>query len=95
MVKHTQTARRLLQTNYLNVFDYFVKLALKELKTMEKSFKFYGKSLPLDPSKDFHFNFPHPQSSKIGSSWLIKGYTGEEFWKFISFFIYNLLKSLQ
>ena len=32
MVKHTQTIRRLLPTNYLSVFDHFVGLALKGLK---------------------------------------------------------------
>ena len=31
MVKHTQTIRRLLLTNYLSVFDYFAGLALKGL----------------------------------------------------------------
>ena len=32
MVKHTQTIRRLLPTNCLSVFDYFVGLALEGLK---------------------------------------------------------------
>ena len=32
MVKHTQTIRRLLPTNCLNVLDNFVELALKRLK---------------------------------------------------------------
>ena len=32
MVKHTQTIRRRLSTNCLNVFDHFVGLALKGLK---------------------------------------------------------------
>ena len=31
MVKHTQTICRFLPTNFLNVFDHFVKLALKGL----------------------------------------------------------------
>ena len=31
MVEHTQTIRRLLQTNCLSVFDHFVGLALKGL----------------------------------------------------------------
>ena len=31
MVKHTQTIRRLLPTNCLSVFDYFMGLALKGL----------------------------------------------------------------
>ena len=31
MVKRTQTIRRLLPTNCLNVFDHFVGLALKSL----------------------------------------------------------------
>ena len=31
MVKHTQPIRRLLPTNCLCVFDYFVSLALEEL----------------------------------------------------------------
>ena len=31
MVKHTQTIRRLLPTNCLNVFNHFVGLALKGL----------------------------------------------------------------
>ena len=32
MVQHTQTIRRQKSTNCVSVFDYFVKLALKELK---------------------------------------------------------------
>ena len=32
-----------------------------------------------DPFKDFHFNSAHSQSSGTGSSWLIKGYTDEDF----------------
>ena len=36
MVKHTQTIRRLLPMNCLSVFDYFVGLALKGLKTLQK-----------------------------------------------------------
>ena len=31
MVKHTQTLRRLLPTNYLSVFDHFVGLTLKNV----------------------------------------------------------------
>ena len=31
MVKHTQTIRSLLETNFLSVFDHFVGLALKGL----------------------------------------------------------------
>ena len=31
MVKHTQKIRGLLPTNFLSVFDYFVRLALKGL----------------------------------------------------------------
>ena len=34
MIKHTQTIRRFLLTNCLNVFDHFVGLALKELRTL-------------------------------------------------------------
>ena len=34
MVKHPQTIRRLLRTNYSSVFDHFVGLALKGLTTM-------------------------------------------------------------
>ena len=34
MVKHTQTIRRLLPTNYLSVFDYFVGLAFKGLNVI-------------------------------------------------------------
>ena len=32
MVKHTQTIRLLLPTNFLSVFEHFVGLALKGLK---------------------------------------------------------------
>ena len=42
MVKHNQTIRRLLPTNYLSVFDHFVGLALKELKNI---------SIKTDPNK--------------------------------------------
>ena len=31
MVKHTQTNRQMLPTNYLNVFDHFMGLAVKGL----------------------------------------------------------------
>ena len=34
MIKHTQRIRRLLLTNCLSVFDYFVGLALKVLETL-------------------------------------------------------------
>ena len=34
--KHTQIIRRLLPTNYLNVFDHFVGLALKGLTTAKE-----------------------------------------------------------
>ena len=34
MIKHTQRIRRLLLTNCMSVFDYFVGLALKVLKTL-------------------------------------------------------------
>ena len=33
MVKHTQASRRLLATDCLHVFDHFVGLALKGIKT--------------------------------------------------------------
>ena len=32
MVKHTKTIRRQQPTNYLSVFDHFVRLVLKDLK---------------------------------------------------------------
>ena len=35
MVKHTQTNRRLLPTNCLSVFNYFVGLALKGLNSLQ------------------------------------------------------------
>ena len=33
--------------------------------------------------KDLHVNFPRPQSSETSSSWLIKDYTDEDFYKLI------------
>ena len=36
MVKHTQTIRRLLPTNYLSMFDHFVGLVLKGLSGIER-----------------------------------------------------------
>ena len=36
MVKHTQTICRLLPTNCLSVFDHFVGLALKVLKSVQE-----------------------------------------------------------
>ena len=36
MVKHTETIRRLLPTNFLSVFDHFVEFALKGL-TLEEN----------------------------------------------------------
>ena len=35
---------------------------------IKKSFKFKGKFVLLDPFQHFHFNSPHPESSKTGSS---------------------------
>ena len=35
MVKHTQTIRQQLPTNYLSVFDHFMGLALKGLISMQ------------------------------------------------------------
>ena len=40
MVKHTQTIRRLLPTKCLSVFDHFVGLGLKGLKTARLLFIF-------------------------------------------------------
>ena len=43
MVKHTQTIRRLVPTNCLNVFHHFVGLALKglnEIKGLSSNFSF-------------------------------------------------------
>ena len=40
MVKHTQTIRRLLPTNCLSVFNYFVGLALKGLNKNKKRCEF-------------------------------------------------------
>ena len=37
--------------------------------------------LLLGPFKNFHFKSPNSQSSKTGSSWLIKDYTAEDFCK--------------
>ena len=34
MVKHIQAIRRLLPTNFLSVFDHFVRLTLKELEVL-------------------------------------------------------------
>ena len=39
MVKHTQTIRLLLSTNFLSVFDHFVGLALKGLIAPETEWK--------------------------------------------------------
>ena len=36
MVKHTQAIRRVLPTNCLSVFDHFVELALKGLRSGKK-----------------------------------------------------------
>ena len=36
MTKHTQTIRRQKATNYLSVFDHFVRLALKGIKGMRE-----------------------------------------------------------
>ena len=40
MVKHTQTIRRLLLMNYLNVSDHFVGLALKGLNLLHKEIRY-------------------------------------------------------
>ena len=45
MVKYTQTVRRQIPTNCLSVFDYFVKLVLKELK---HKFSMYNNEKNLD-----------------------------------------------
>ena len=43
MVKHTQTIRRQQPTNYLSVFDHFVKLALKGLKGVSAFHSYHRK----------------------------------------------------
>ena len=42
MVKHTQTIRRLLLTNYLSVFDHFVGLVLKRLSHYQPMLHLYN-----------------------------------------------------
>ena len=42
MVKHTQTIRRLLPTNYLSVFNQVVGLALKEFMLAEQGFRSFS-----------------------------------------------------
>ena len=49
MVKHAQTIRQLLPTNCLNVFDYFVKLALKGLSWYIQD--------PVKRDNDLHRNY--------------------------------------
>ena len=39
MVKHTKTTRRLLPTHCLSVFDHFVGLALKGIKSLQNQQK--------------------------------------------------------
>ena len=39
------------------------------------------------PFQRFSFQFLHSQSLRTGSSWLIKGYTDEDFWKVILFLV--------
>ena len=46
MVKHTQTIRRLLLTNYLSMFDHFVGLTLK-MRNLAKIRSLCLKSLSL------------------------------------------------
>ena len=43
MVKHTQTIRRQIAENFLNVFDNFVGLALKELMIIRVITEHYEK----------------------------------------------------
>ena len=50
MVKHTQTIRRQIPTNYLTVFDHFVGLVLKGLT-------FQGKDAVLFQAIDLNLNF--------------------------------------
>ena len=45
MVKHTQTIRRLLPTNYLSVFNQVVGLALKEFMLAEQGFRSFFPAL--------------------------------------------------
>ena len=48
MVKHTRTIRRPLLTNYLSVFDHFVRMALKGFKSPishDKNMTLFGMSL--------------------------------------------------
>ena len=45
MVKHTQTIRRRLPTNCLNVFGHFVGLALKALIAYENRIRFHSKTV--------------------------------------------------
>ena len=41
------------------------------------------KFLLLEPFRDFHFNSPHPKSSKNISSWLMKDRSDQDFCKVI------------
>ena len=45
MVKHTQTIRQQHPTNCLSVFDYFVGLALKELRECSEALGHYQTSM--------------------------------------------------
>ena len=60
MVKHTGTICRLLPTNFLSVFDHFVRLLLKRLKMFSSFFVRYKiilkekllKQFPSDPMSE-------------------------------------------
>ena len=47
------------------------------------------------PFQIVSFQLPSTPKLEDRSPWLIKGYSVEDFWKVISFFSYELLKSLQ
>ena len=51
MVKHTQTIRRLLPTNYLSVFNQVVGLALKEFMLAEQVFSLRWSKFSLEMKK--------------------------------------------
>ena len=68
MVKHSQTIRRLLPTNYLSVFDHFVSLALKEVSLI--LLQFYWRKLVLNFHGIAKVHSKNTENSEISILWI-------------------------
>ena len=79
-------------SSLINLWMQYVHFFERHMLTNDKIFiRILGEVSTFRPFQRFFFNSPHPQSSKNGSPWLIKIYTGDDFYKIKKFFTYKLI----